>query len=172
MPERARGSTKKWLDSFFSQGIRSDLPEPLKKRVRITNAAALFGALAMLATIPVDRVESPPWMLVVDVLGALGFGCVVLLNRRGHLTASRVGVVAMANLLALSNAIGLGPDSGVDMLFLSLIALPFAVFDLAERGALLFGVLLPVAGFILDDSGALDRLHAFPPGYSASAYRL
>ena len=67
-------------------------------------------------------------------------------NRRRHVTASRVTLVVGGNLLAMTNAVGLGRDSGADLIFLGLMAVPFALFDLRERGPLLAGVALTLVG--------------------------
>ena len=158
--------------SFLNLGITPALPAPLAKRIRITNAASLFGTLVMVVTIPVDRVEAPHWMVALDVVAALVFVSLALLNWRGRSTASRLAFVVISNLLALSNSIGLGADCGADMLFIALIAVPFALFDLDDRAAIVMGILLPVAGFILAESGALAPLRSPPPTYSAQEYHL
>ena len=158
--------------SFLNLGITRASPDPLVKRIRITNAASLFGALLMVVAIPVDRAQAPRWMVVLDVLAALVFVSLALLNWRGQPTASRLGFIVISNALALSNAIGLGADCGADMLFIALLAAPFALFDLEELGPLAVGILLPVAGFILASSGALSHLRSPPAGYSAQTYHL
>ena len=158
--------------SFLNLGVTPASPASLVKRIRITNAASLFGTLVMLVTIPVDHVEAPRWMVALDVVAALAFVATALLNWRGLPTASRLAFIVVSNALALSNAIGLGADCGVDMLFIALLAAPFALFDLEDRGALALGILLPVAGFVLAESGVLSHLRSPPANYSAQSYRL
>lgn len=158
--------------SFLNLGITPASPAPLVKRIRITNAASLFGALLMLVAIPVDRTQAPRWMVVLDVLAVLVFVSLTLLNWRQQPTASRLGFIVISNALALSNAIGLGADCGADMLFIALLAAPFALFDLQDLGPLAIGLLLPIAGFVLADSGALSHLRSPPAGYSAQSYHL
>jgi signal transduction histidine kinase len=168
----ARGWIGRQVAAFLSLGITPALSDSLAKRIRITNAASLFGTVVMLATIPVDRVEAPRWMLALDILAALVFISLALLNWRGHSTASRLAFVVVSNLLALSNAIGLGVDCGVDMLFLALVAVPFALFDLAASAPMAIGVLLPIAGFVLAESGVLAHFRSPPANYSAHDYHL
>jgi len=158
--------------SFLNLGITPASPAPLVKRIRITNAASVFGTLVMIVTIPIDRAQAPSWMVTLDVLAALVFVSLALLNWRGQPTASRLGFMAVSNALALSNAIGLGAESGSDMLFIALLAAPFAFFDLEDRVPLMVGILLPVAGFILADSGIFNHLRNPAAGYSARSYHL
>jgi signal transduction histidine kinase len=174
MLERARGgiaNRMSFLD-FLNLGVPAALSDPLAKRIRITNAASLFGTLVMLATIPVDRVEAPSWMVLLDVVGALVFASLVLLNWRGYATTSRLAFIAISNVLALSNTIGLGPDCGADMLFVALIAVPFAFFDLSATVPLVIGIILPIIGFVVVESGALAHLRPPPANYSAPVYHL
>ena len=158
--------------SFLNLGITPASPARLVKRIRITNAASVFGALVMLVTIPIDRAQAPSWMVALDVLAALVFLSLALLNWRGQATASRLGFIAVSNALALSNAIGLGADSGSNMLFVALLAAPFAFFDIDDRVPLIVGILLPVAAFILADSGIFNHLRNPGPGYSPRGYQL
>ncbi len=158
--------------SFLNLGIKPALPAPLVKRIRITNATSLFGTLLMIVAIPIDRVQAPPWMVALDVLAAGIFASLALLNWRGQSTASRLGCIVVSNALVFSNAIGLGADCGADMLFIALVAAPFALFDLEDTGPLVAGIALPIAGFILAESGLLSHLRRPPAGYSAQIYHL
>jgi signal transduction histidine kinase len=160
------------VGSFLNLGVTPASPAPLVKRIRITNAASLFGTLVMVITIPVDRAQAPRWMVALDVLAALLFISLALLNWRGQPTASRLAFLVTSNALALSNAIGLGPDCGADLLFIALLAAPFALFDLEDRRSLALGILLPVVGFILIEAGVFSHLRSPPPNYSARAYHL
>ena len=160
------------MTSFLNLGVTAALSDPLAKRIRITNAASLFGTLVMLATIPVDRVEAPSWMVMLDVVGALVFASLAILNWRGYATASRLAFIAISNLLALSNTIGLGPDCGADLLFVALLAVPFALFDLAAIAPIVMGVALPIIGFVLVESGVVGYLRPPPANYSAPVYHL
>ena len=138
---------KRWVESLIEQGT-DGLPDSTKKRVRLTNIGALFGAIAMMATTPFDIAQVSGWMTAVDVVAVLVFLAILAANRRGHVTASRVGLVVLANLLVLTNATGLGRESGVELLFLALIALPFVVFDLRERGPLVLGLVMPLSAWV------------------------
>ena len=81
-------------------------------------------------------------MVAVDAVAMLLFAGVILVNRRGHVTASRVTFVAAVNLLAFTNAVGLGREARADLLLLGLMAVPFALFDLSEWVPLVSGVVL------------------------------
>jgi signal transduction histidine kinase len=169
MSGRARGRVGAWVESIVDQGARA-LPDPLKKRIRLTNIAAMFAAVAMAASIGLDLREGQRWMPITDVIVAVALVVVPLLNRGGHTTASRVAFTALCTLLAVFNVIGVGRESGAELLLLSLIAIPFALFDLRERRPLLFGVFLPVLAVGLTEAGILHQVGRTPAGYSASAY--
>ena len=169
---RAGGRIEGWLNAFLEQGISAELPDPLKKRVRLTNAASLFGTIMALVTVPFDGFEAPRWMVAQDVLAAITFFSLSRLNRLGCFRASRLATIAIANFLALGQSAVLGRDSGVDLLFMALVAVPFVLFDLSERGPLLFGVLLAVLGFVLTDTDLLARFQHLPARYSARDYHL
>ncbi len=133
---------------------------------------ASFGAVAMLAGIPIDVIQAPRWIVALDVLGSLAFAAVVILNRGGHPTAARLGVLVIANLLVLVNSAGLGVDSGVSMFCIALAGFPFVLFDLRERGAVSFGVAMSVAVFAVANTGVLGPLGGVPAGYSPRSYQL
>ena len=111
--------------SLIDQGT-AGLSDALKKRVRLTNIGALFGAFVMAATIPFDMQVAARWMVVVDVVSMLLFVGVIAANRRGHVTTSRLTLVVGGNLLAFTNAVAMGQEAGSDLLFMGLLAVPFA----------------------------------------------
>ena len=161
-PRNSRG------ESLIDQGT-DGLSDALKKRVRLTNIGALFGAVVMAATSPFDAQVAHPWMVMVDVLSMFLFVGVIAANRRGHVTTSRIVLVIGGNLLAVTNAVGLGRASGADLLFLGLLAVPFALFDLRERGPLVAGVVLTLVGLA---ACALDLLSGVGPLPSPGALRV
>ena len=149
------------------QGVSPALPDSLKKRIRLTNGLSLFGSFVMLASIPFDWSHAPRWMLTEDVVGAVAFLAFPLLNRAGHLLASRLLCLIVSNLIVLGNAILLGPDSGAQMVLIALAAMPFALFDLSDRKPLATGVALSIVCFALVESGILAHLR--DPSATASA---
>jgi signal transduction histidine kinase len=149
---RSRGA------SLIDQGT-AGLSDALEKRVRLTNIAALFGAAVMAATSPFDAAVARPWMVMVDVIATILFIGVIVANRQGHVTSSRITLVVAGNLLAFTNAVGLGRGSGPELLFLGLLAVPFALFDLRESAPLVA-------------AGALGFLGPVGPIPSAAALRI
>jgi signal transduction histidine kinase len=164
------GRIRTALETLIDQGVTPEQPDPLKKRVRLTNTLSLFGALVMLASVPFDHLEAPRWMVIEDVIGGAAFLFFPLLSRAGYLTGTRLLCVLAANLIVLGNAVLLGRDSGAEMVFIALIAVPFSLFDFSERAPLLVAVLLPVACFAVASSGLLTGFRTPPEDYSAGAY--
>jgi C4-dicarboxylate-specific signal transduction histidine kinase len=155
------------------QGVRPELDDALKKRVRLTNALCLFAALVLYASVPFDWLASSPrWMLVEDVVAGSAFLSVPLLSRRGHLLATRVLALLAGNVLVFKNGVFLGRDSGASLVFIALAAVPFALFDLRERRPLVASVFAPVIAFALVEAGVFERFASPPPGYSPTAFRI
>ena len=144
-------------ESLIDQGT-TGLTDALKKRVRLTNIGALFGAFVMAATVPFDLQVARPWMVVVDFVSLFLFAGVIAANRRGHVTTSRITLLVAGNLLAFTNAVGLGRESGVELLFLGLMAVPFALFDLREWIPIVGGVALTFLGLAACELGLLSPL--------------
>jgi signal transduction histidine kinase len=155
------------VESLIDQGT-AGLSDARRKRVRLANIGALFGALVMVATTPFDLGVGRLWMVGIDVVATLVFAGVIAANRRGHVTASRIALVVAANLLAFINLIGLGRESGVELLYLGIMAVPFAVFDLGDRWPLIAGVALTLIGLATSASGLVTPLGPVP---SAGAFR-
>jgi len=152
------------------QGVTPALPDPLKKRIRLTNALSLFGAFVMLASIPFDRSHAPRWMLGEDVVGAAAYLLFPLLNRTRHLLLSRVLCIVVSNLIVLGNAVLLGPESGAQMMFVAMTAMPFALFDLADAVPLASCVALSIACFAIVELRLLVRLQDLSAAASAPGY--
>jgi C4-dicarboxylate-specific signal transduction histidine kinase len=152
------------------QGVTPALPDPLKKRIRLTNALSLFGAFVMLASIPFDRSHAPRWMLAEDVAGAAAYLLFPLLNRTRHLVASRLLCIVVSNLIVLGNAVLLGPESGAQMVFVAMTAMPFALFDLADGVPLASCVALSIACFAVVELRLLARFQDLSAAASAPGY--
>jgi signal transduction histidine kinase len=164
-----RGGRRSWGGSLIDQGT-AGLSDALRKRVRLTNIAALAGAAVMAATVPLDAKVAPLWMAGVDVVGLLLFAGVIIANRRGHVAASRITVIVALNLLAFTNALGLGREARADVLFLGLMAVPFALFDLQEWVPLLAGVVLTLLALAACVLGVPAPPGPFPPASSLRVY--
>jgi len=146
---------RRWVRTIAEQGVTPALPDPLKKRIRLTNALSLFGAFVMAASIPFDRTHAPRWMLGEDIFGTFAFLLFPLLNRTRHLLASRLFCIVVSNLIVLGNAVLLGPESGAHMVFIALVAMPFALFDLNDRIPLASCVVLSILCFAVVQSRLL-----------------
>ena len=160
----------KAIRNLVEQGITPALSDPLQKRIRLTNALSLFGAFVMLGSIPFDWVQAPRWMVVEDLVGGIAYACFPFLNRYGMLTASRVFCLLVSNAIVLSNVLLLGADSGADMVFIALSAVPFAVFDLDDRLPLALGILFSVVGFAVGHAGLLGGLRTQAVNYKPANY--
>jgi len=166
-----RGGRRSWGGALIDQGAVG-LPDAVRKRVRLTNIAALFGAGVMVVTVPLDAQVAPLWMAVVDVLGILLFVGVINANRRGHIVASRITLMVAFNLLAFTNALGLGREARADLLFLGLMAVPFALFDLQEWIPLLSGVVLTLLGLTACVLGIPSPTGPIPAAGSLRVYEM
>ena len=160
----------KSVRSLVEQGITPDLSDPLQKRIRLTNALSVFGAFVMFASMPFDWVQAPRWMVAEDFVGGIAYACFPFLNRYGRLTGSRIFCLLVSNAIVLSNVLLLGANSGADMVFIALSAVPFALFDLDDRAPLALGVLFSVAGFAIGHAGLLAGLRTEAVNYKPANY--
>jgi signal transduction histidine kinase len=156
--------------NLVEQGVTPALSNPLQKRIRLTNALSLLGAFVMFVSMPFDWVQAPRWMVVEDFLGGVAYACFPFLNRCGLLTASRIFCLLVSNAIVLSNVLLLGANSGADMVFIALSAVPFAVFDLDDRLPLALGVLFSLVGFAVGHAGLLGGLRTEAVNYKPANY--
>jgi C4-dicarboxylate-specific signal transduction histidine kinase len=80
-------------------------------------------------------------------------------------------LVVASNLLAFTNLVGLGRESGVELLYLGLLAVPFAVFDLRDRAPLAAGVALTLLGLAVSTLGLLPSFGPAPSGAMLRVYQ-
>jgi signal transduction histidine kinase len=158
----------RYVRRLVEQGIHPGLDEALKKRIRLTNGLSLFGALLMFISIPRDILQSPRWIVFQDVIGGSTFAALPLLNRFGHLTASRIVCITIGNLIVLGDAALMGHESGIEIAFLALAAIPFAFFDLHEWRALFSCAALSVVCYVVAHSGAFGGLQLVRDGFVPS----
>ncbi len=118
----------------------------------------------MAATVPLDAEVARRWMVAVDVASVFIFVAIILANRRGHVTAARVTLVIGGLLLTSTNAIALGRESGADLLFVALLAVPFALFDLSERTPMVTGLVLTLLALVACACGVLSPTPLAPTG--------
>ena len=159
-----------FLRVLADQGVGPNRLAPLAKRVRLTNVMGLFGVTLLLGSLPFDATVAPRWMLVEDVAGAAAFLAIPFLNRAGRHVLSRLLCLTLANLIVLGNAVFLGHESGCQMVFFALAAMPFALFDLSERRFLFTGTGLAVACLALAESGLLAVFQDHDPGFVPAHY--
>lgn len=156
--------------ALANQGVTAAQPDGLKKRIRMTNALSVFGALLMAASVPFDAVEAPRWMVIEDVVGAFAYLGFPLLNRAGHLRLSRLLCLVVSDLIVLGNVAMLGPASGTQMVFFALAVAPFALYELRDRLAIGLGIAFPVACFVAGSGGWLAHFQHTPAGFHAGTY--
>jgi PAS domain S-box-containing protein len=148
----------------------SRAPDSLKKRVRLVNVLSIFGVSVMLGSVPFDWVTAPPWMIVEDLLGAAVVLSFPWLNARGWFTTSRVLCVLVTDFIVLTNVALLGRDSGSQMVFFALAAVPFALFDASEIRPLVASVAFGAACLAVAESGVLDGMRAVSETFSPATY--
>ncbi len=158
------------LRPLLEQGVDRLRDASMQKRIRLTNGLSLFGALVLFASAPFDRLEAPRWVLLEDVIGGCAYACFPLLNRYGYITGARLLCLLMSNVIVLGNAVLLGHDSGAEMVFVALAAIPFAVFELSEWLALSAGVAMAVVGFAVGHSRLFPGWRTPPPNFVPSDY--
>jgi signal transduction histidine kinase len=135
--------------SVLSAGISDALLEGLVRRVYVTNAVALIGALLSLLSAPIDMFGGEPSVVIADVAGALLFGSCWFLDARGQFTVSRLVLLATANAVIFLGVLGVGSSIELRTLFFPLVLMPFLVFELHERWKLALFVAVPVISYFV-----------------------
>ena len=118
----------------------------------------------MATTVPLDAEVARRWMVAVDVASVFIFVAIILANRRGRVTAARLTLVIGGVLLTSTNAIALGRESGADLLFVALLAVPFALFDVSERTPMVTGLALTLLALVACACGVLSPTPLAPIG--------
>jgi len=78
--------------------------------------------------------------------------------------------IVVSNLIVLGNAVLLGPESGAQMVFVAMTAMPFALFDLADAVPLASCVALSIACFAIVELRLLVRFQDLSAAASAPGY--
>jgi hypothetical protein len=98
---------------------------------------------------------------------------VPFVNRMGYITVTKLFVIASACMASMGFAIALGPSSGMNVLFFSIITYPFMFFTLKERKqivvSILFMVLCCILSFVPHPgvSNIFARIDPVSAGYNA-----
>ncbi len=131
------------ISRIINAGSQHDLPEYLQKRVRPTNIVCLLIVFVLSIPFVIISLVYFPWMAIFPAGGGLVPLLVLYINYRGGIYYSRVILPLLCLLLAsLYNAYFSTSifDSvlPVYMVELSFTLIPFVVFDLKEKGYLIF----------------------------------
>ncbi|MGB3585906.1 MAG: GAF domain-containing protein [Tunicatimonas sp.] len=131
------------LSKIVNTGSHHDLPEYLRKRVQPTNIICLL--IIFVLAIPFVGISLIyfPWLAIFPAGGGLTSLVVIYVNSRGGIKYSRIVLPVLCLLLAsLYNAYFSTSmyDAliSIYMVELSFTLIPFVVFDLKERGYLIF----------------------------------
>ena len=141
------------LKSIINAGLRDDLPDYLKRRVRPTNIMALLLLFAIsIPFIIISLVYAPP-LAIVPSIGGLTCILTIVANKYGGIRYSRIFLAAMPVALGaiynafLSNA-NQEPIGSVFLIELAFSMVIFVVIDLREK-QFLFPILIYAAILIL-----------------------
>jgi PAS domain S-box-containing protein len=144
---------KKWLNSKFEDvlqsGVYAALNDSLKRHVRLTNLACLIVAIAVLPYSVIFYAGRAPLMGLLVLPISFCFYSFIYFNRNGWYWASRLGLITSINVAVLFYCLIFGQNLPLEDLFVALMALPFALFEISERKSLAYGALLPTSLRIL-----------------------
>ncbi len=160
----------KVVERILGLGYSDTLPDRTARQIRIANAVALIGALLSAVSLPFDVPTGPRWFLVFDLVALAGFASCWVLNAAGHRLASRIVMLAVANVVFFSASLALGEVSDQRVVFFALATVPFVLFDREKDLVPLVAlVLLAFAGYFA--SSYIPSPFA-PVEYSVHAYRI
>ncbi len=126
-------------------GIASDQNADQQRQIAISNLFSLTVAGVTLPWALVFAWSSSTWLAAATVLVSMLCAATLLWNAQGYYIASRLWLLAWANLAIFAFAIALGQDSGVTFLLTATTCAPLALFDPRDhRMPFVLGVLTPV----------------------------
>lgn len=130
-------------------GIRPDAPAEEAHRFRLTNVLFLFMFFASIfqtaACFVVGNVEAG----TLNSTAPIVFGCGLMLMKRGHHVAARVGVLGIAYSAGYAMVASLGPESYFQFIYLFSSAFALIVFSTKEKLLLTLGLITPLVFFAL-----------------------
>lgn len=131
--------------SLLNLGAQNLQTKRQKKYVRITNFVAIVTVLGTLSYLVFATFwENWHWLLATLSLTVTCIG-VLFLNSWGKATLASVTFVLGFNLLGFLTILIMGPHTlGTNYLFIALI-IPFLIFDIKQRGLVIFGITLPLS---------------------------
>ncbi|MEM6841565.1 MAG: GAF domain-containing protein [Bacteroidota bacterium] len=157
---------------ILNSGIRDTYPNHLQKKIRISNAVALIIIFVVALPFTVISWIYFPALVAIPAFGILVTSSTIFLNTVGATTLGRAIISLLPILLAAIFNVGLAsegepPVVGIYMIELSFSIVPFLVFDLREKGHLLF---LAVASVLIIASFQYTQ-HWWEPAVDATIIR-
>jgi GAF domain-containing protein/cell division protein FtsB len=141
------------LSKVISLGNSNDLPAYLQRKVQTTNIITLILLFAIALPFVAISLVYFPFLAIFPAAGALICAMVLIANAMGAIYYSRVVIAVLPILLgAAYNAYLCGPDDGpipsVYLVELSFALIPFIIFDLKEKGFLIFSEIICIATIV------------------------
>jgi PAS domain S-box-containing protein len=154
-------SISKWwqrIRSLVDLGISGGEPADLVKPTRLCNMVALVGCAIMLSWVLAElgghHVISDIWL---ELGLAVGFATCLILNALHRHRAARIALILVANSAVFLGAILYDRDSGGELPYVSIIALPFLLARRSEKWLVSTGA-VTVALFALSETEVVNRL--------------
>lgn len=152
------------IKKVINAGWTEDMPKYLKKRVLPTNIIALTVAIVIGIPFTIITYIYFPSLVLLPLSGGVLCGGILLINHLGGIRYSRVLLsLVPISLGAAYNAFLSGPNDdplpSLYLIELSFALIPFIVFDIKERGFMIFSVLISTT-IILTFPITRDWVHA------------
>lgn len=161
-----------WIRRISHIGVDETLSEDLARKIRITNAAALFMAVMMFLVGAVSlpfREEYRELNLVRMVLGVI-YSLPLLLNHLKRYNSARFYTIISPSLAltAIASVIGAAPATSLKIALMPAVLLPVVLFGVTEIRKMLTGLALVIPTIALLD--LIAETVSLKPGIAADIF--
>jgi class 3 adenylate cyclase len=125
---------KKYYHKIVELGITNKLSETNKRQVRSTNIATIMSVLFLISWIPFAFIlQDTPIPNFINLLGVLFFLPVFLFNKSGKRALAAIWLILTSYFYIILNLLLYGYESGVPLIFVVLIPIPFLTIPHQRR---------------------------------------
>lgn len=144
-------------------GIKPTMHKDLVKKIKITNQIVFSLSLIAFCYLFVFYFLGFKKEGIAVILIVASIITPLLLNYYGLFVLARVLFLVAINLAVLIYSFIFGADAGIQFAYFSFVCLPWLIFEFKDRGYIVTGVLLPIAGYyIIECSNAYPTVGITP----------
>ena len=170
-------TSNRW-NRFSNVGVKSDMPNALQGRIRVSNQATLLASIISILYFSYEIVFLPPresatqvrWFYLLHLTVSFAWVPVFLMNRQGWHFASRLFVLMLISIMVLFNSLSILQPFRSEFYFFVLAAFSFVVFD--DLRIIIPMFFLQATGFLLVATTVLEKYPEISGAHSGLVIRV